>query len=66
MSRYWYTPIRVTKARTLAWFKSGRVERGLPVYTLQDPAKAKLAPLSFPMKGGHAKGCVQDMTTPTA
>lgn len=65
MSRYWHTPIRITATKTLAWFKTGAIEFGKPVYTLQDPQKShKSAPLSFPMKGGSAKGCIQDMSTP--
>ncbi len=66
MSRFWHTPIRVTKTKTLAWFKTGAidVQSKLPVYVLCDPATRKGAALSFPIKGGYAKGCIQDMSTP--
>ena len=67
MSRLWHTPIRITPTKTLAWFKTGTIDvlRNLPVYALQDPKQfTKSAPLSFPMKGGYAKGCIQDMSTP--
>lgn len=68
MSRFWHTPIRITPTKTLAWFKTGTIcaRSKLPVYALDDPASRKSAALSFPMKGGYAKGCVQDMSTPAA
>lgn len=66
MSRFWHTPIRITKTKTLAWFKTGTIDvrTKLPVYILCDPATRKSRALSFPMKGGYAKGCIQDMSTP--
>jgi hypothetical protein len=59
-----HTPIRILPWITLAWARTKLKERGVPVFVLTDPRKAKTTILRFPMPGKD-KGCVQVLDTPT-